>query len=264
MSKALLVISVGTSHRESRRAAFESIEQDLCAAFPERRFYRAWTSAFLRNRLRETEGLSVDAPAQAVERMLADGVTDLLVQPAHLMHGGDYAALRGLLASHRLRFSALALGAPLLAERADVLALAGVLERVFAEVSEDELLALIGHGGALADPNPYEGLNEAFRLDGFSHFCVGTLAGAPGLVPVLSAAWERRPARILLAPLMVAAGVHTLRDVAGPAEHSCRSMLERQGFTTVSLPKGLGEYGPVRALYVSHARRAEGLGGSIR
>ena len=52
MEKALLVVSFGTSHAETRRRTIEAIEADLQAAFPERRLYRAWTSGFLRKKLR--------------------------------------------------------------------------------------------------------------------------------------------------------------------------------------------------------------------
>ena len=36
MKKALLVVSFGTSHAETRKRTIEAIEQDLRAAFPER------------------------------------------------------------------------------------------------------------------------------------------------------------------------------------------------------------------------------------
>ena len=46
--KALLVVSFGTSHPETKEKTIEAIENDLAAAFPDRRLYRAWTSSMLR------------------------------------------------------------------------------------------------------------------------------------------------------------------------------------------------------------------------
>ena len=44
MKKALLVVSFGTSFKETREKTICALEQDLRDEFPDRDFYRAWTS----------------------------------------------------------------------------------------------------------------------------------------------------------------------------------------------------------------------------
>ena len=256
MKKALLVVSFGTSHAETRKRTIEAIEQDLCSAFPERKFYRAWSSGFLRKKRKETEGVAVDSVTEAMERMRSDGIEDVLIQPTHMMAGAEFGKTEAEIHSWRGRFSQLRLGSPLLAERTDLIPLAAALEEVFSGLPRSELLALMGHGSGFIAENPYVLLQEVFSADGFDHFTVGTVEHAPGFAPVLNAARERRPERVTLAPLMVVAGDHALHDMSGPSEDSWESRLRREGFATVSILKGLGEYAPVRELYVAHARRA--------
>ena len=45
--KAILVVSFGTSYRETCERTIEALEADLRARFPDRRFYRAWTSKII-------------------------------------------------------------------------------------------------------------------------------------------------------------------------------------------------------------------------
>ena len=117
MKKALLAVSFGTSHAETRKRTIEAIERDLRDAFPERDFYRAWTSGFVRKKLRETEGLVIDSVPEAMERIRSDGIGDVLVQPTHMLAGGEFEKTEEEIRARRSHFSQIRLGAPLLAER---------------------------------------------------------------------------------------------------------------------------------------------------
>ena len=90
--KALLVVSFGTSHHDTREKTIDRIEAHLAHAFPDRRVYRAWTSGMIIRKLRQ-EGLEIDTVSDALERMLADGVTDVVVQPTHLLNGVENDAM---------------------------------------------------------------------------------------------------------------------------------------------------------------------------
>ena len=68
MKRALLTVSFGTSYPDTRRQTIESIEQDLQKAFPDRLFARAWSSSFLRRKVKDREGVSVDSPADALRK----------------------------------------------------------------------------------------------------------------------------------------------------------------------------------------------------
>ena len=256
MSKALLVVSFGTTYAETRKKTIEALEGALAAAFPERKAYRAWTSSIIRKKLLRTEGMQIDSVEEAMERMLSDGVTDLLIQPTHMMIGEEYyKALEGI-KTYQNQFSRLAMGTPLLTSEEDLLRMARVLEKSFPQVKENEMLALMGHGSAVAEPNPYAIIDRALASDGYSRFRIGTVEFEPGFEPLLEAAKVTRPEKIWLAPFMVVAGDHACNDMAGAEEDSWASRFKAAGFETACLLRGLGEYPAVRDMYVSHAREA--------
>lgn len=258
-NKALLVVSFGTSYEETRKLTIEAIEEDLRQAFPQREFYRAWTSERIRKKLRETRGIRYDNVKEALERMLQDGITDVLVQPTHMMPGVEYEATKEMILSYRECFDHLSLGAPLLAEERDLQELARALEEIFGGIKDNEMLALMGHGSPHAMFPVYEGLEERLKQDGFARFCVGTVEYEPGFAPVLRQIRERKPDKVYLAPLLVVAGDHAIHDMAGEEPDSWKSQLEKEGIKTECSFRGMGEYEKIREIYARHALEAEQL-----
>ena len=256
MKKALLVVSFGTSCRETRDKTIVAVEKDLCAAFPDRAFYRAWTSGFIRRKLQARDGFAIDSVQEAVDRMKREGVTDVLMQPTHLTDGGEFSVARGAILAEAGSFEKLAVGRPLLARRDDIRTLAKALEEVFSFVKKNEMLALMGHGSARTGPAPYTQLSDDLRRDAFGRFVVGTVEEEPGFAPVMAAAKKLQPAKVYLSPLLVVAGDHANNDMAGDDEDSWKSMLQGEGFSTECIMRGLGEYPQVRALFVRHAQEA--------
>jgi sirohydrochlorin cobaltochelatase len=118
------------------------------------------------------------------------------------------------------------------------------------------MLALMGHGSAVADPNPYVIIDRALAADGYGRFRIGTVEFDPGFEPLLESARAKKPEKIWLAPFMVVAGDHACNDMAGEEEDSWASRFKAAGFETVCLLRGLGEYPAVQDMYVSHAREA--------
>ena len=90
MEKGLLVISFGTSYQDTCEKTIAALEKDLAAAFPDRAFYRAWTSSFIRKKLKERDGIAIFSPEEAFAKMKEDGIKDVLVQPTHMLAGGEF------------------------------------------------------------------------------------------------------------------------------------------------------------------------------
>ena len=57
--KALLVVSFGTSHEDTRRVTIDAIEEDLKEAFPDYQLYRAWTSKMILAKLKERDQIFI-------------------------------------------------------------------------------------------------------------------------------------------------------------------------------------------------------------
>ena len=279
MSKALLVVSFGTSFRETREKTICALEQDLQEAFPDRKFYRAWTSNRIIKKVREVEGLEVDTIEEAVERMKADGVTDVLVQPTHMMYGYENARLIKLLEEKKDDFDVIAVGSPMLISEKDLDYMSEAVADEFDEVKSGEAaLVLMGHGSPGGpdksvttpddDPNKiYLDQEESFHKLGYGTVFVGTVEAVPTLEDVLAkldAEFRKSKdgessarGRVYLAPYLIVAGDHATNDMAGDEPDSWKNVIAGAGYEVVPVIKGLGEYPEVRARFVEHARNAK-------
>ena len=111
--RAVLAVSFGTSHRDTLEKNIAAIEAELAAAFPERTVRRAFTSGMILRKL-AGEGTHIDNVPQALERLLAEGCTDVVVQPTHVMNGEEYHKLLTQAEPYRARFARMSFGRPLL------------------------------------------------------------------------------------------------------------------------------------------------------
>ena len=257
--KALLVVSFGTSHPETRAKTIRAIENDLAAAFPERRLYRAWTSSMLRRKVKSDTGEHIDSVAEALERMAADGIADVLVQPTHLLAGEEHDKLCRELAGGKAAFAHMTAGAPLLAAEEDIAVFADLLPGLCPPLGAGDMMVWMGHGSDALRLPVYQILDELLAKNGHPEHAVGTVEFEPGFDAVLERVRRRRPARAILAPLMVVAGDHAVNDMAGDEPDSWRSRLRAEGVEVTCVLRGLGEYPAVRALYAAHARAAKPL-----
>ena len=257
--KGLLVVSFGTTHEETRRKAIEPIEEALGNAFPERRLYRGWTSRMITGRLRQ-RGVTIDTLEEALERMQEDGVTDILVQPTHIMEGAENDRMLTALQEASGAFEQVRCGLPLLASGEDLLALADILAEEFLKEAPGAALVLMGHGSAKKQSanHIYGEMQEAFRQLGHENVFVGTVEGEPSFDDVRQQLAGMRPAPdpVILAPMMIVAGDHAKNDMAGDSGDSWKSLLEAGGFRVGAAVRGLGEYPRVREMLVRHAEKA--------
>ena len=85
--KGILVVSFGTSHEDTRAVTIDAIEKEIGAAFADCKIYRAWTSKMILARIEKRDHIHYDNVAEAMERMKKDGITDVIIQPTHVMNG---------------------------------------------------------------------------------------------------------------------------------------------------------------------------------
>ena len=104
LDRALLVVSFGTTHEETRAVTIDAIEADLEKAFPDRKLYRGWTSGMILRILKKRTGSTFDSAEEALERMAAEGMTDVLVQPTHIITGEENDRMMDLVRRFEDRF----------------------------------------------------------------------------------------------------------------------------------------------------------------
>ena len=275
----ILVVSFGTSFNDSRVADIRSIEDALQAAFPDWAVRRAFTAQIIINHIQARDGERIDNMEQALDRAVANGVKNLVLQPTHLMHGAEYDEMMDTLEQYRDRFETVAVAEPLLGEvgndatviNADKEAVAQALvaEAVKAagydsrETAEAEGVAfvLLGHGTAHVAKVSYSQMQNQMEKLNYNNVFIGTVEGEPeetaceAVIESVQAAGYRT---VILRPLMVVAGDHANNDMAGEDEDSWRSQFIAAGcFDAVTAQiAGLGGIEAVQQLYVAHTQAA--------
>ena len=275
--KELLVVSFGTSFNDSRVADIKSIEDALQAANPDWSVRRAFTAQIIINHIQARDGEKIDNMEQALERAVANGVKQLVVQPTHLMHGAEYDEMCAAIDKVRDKFESVEIAEPMLGEvgsdatviNADKEAVAKAVVAAALEESGYESTAaakdagvayvLMGHGTAHVAKVTYSQMATQMDNLGYENVFIGTVEGEPedtSCEAVIAAVKEAGYTTVVLRPLMVVAGDHANNDMAGADEDSWKTMFEAAGLTVNCQISGLGRIADVQALYVAHTKAA--------
>ena len=86
----ILVVSFGTSYNDNRDLSIGAVEEDIQAAFPDWEVRRAFTAQTIIDILKDRDGIEIDNVTEAMERLVADGVKNVVIQPTHIMNGAEY------------------------------------------------------------------------------------------------------------------------------------------------------------------------------
>ena len=277
--KEILVVSFGTSFNDSRVKDVKSIEDALQEAFPDWSVRRAFTAQIIINHVQARDGEAIDNMEQALDRAVANGVKELVLQPTHLMHGAEYDEMMDALDAYRDKFEKIAVAEPLLGEvgsdatviNADKEAVAkavvadtaadGGFADAAAAAEQETAFVLMGHGTAHVAKVTYSQMQTQMEKLGYDNVFIGTVEGEPeetACEAVIEAVKAAGYKNVILRPLMVVAGDHANNDMAGDEEDSWKSMFQDAGcFDSVTAQiAGLGSIEAVQDLYVAHTQTA--------
>jgi sirohydrochlorin cobaltochelatase len=262
--KAILVVSFGTTYVDTCKACIESVEDRMRAAFPGYEVRRAFTSRMITRRLAERDGITVDNERQALERLLAEGFSEVFVQPLHIVAGEEYEKIRGLVNDYTdsKKFRRLALGRPLLYymgqeeqpdEPDDYLA---VIKALDVTAGAGEAVVLMGHGGLHPANAAYAVLQLKLNDAGKQNVFVYAVEGYPSLQRVIGQMRSAGVRKVQLQPFMLVAGNHVRKDMDGDEKSSAKSVLTAAGFDVELKLNGLGENPAIQDAYVRHIKDA--------
>ena len=275
----LLVVSFGTSFNDSRVKDIKGIEDALQEAYPDWSVRRAFTAQIIINHVQARDDEKIDNMQQALDRAVANGVKNLVVQPTHLMHGAEYDEMNELLDRYKDKFEGIAVAEPLLGEVGDdatvinadkeAVAKAITAEAVktagyddVAAAAEDGIaFVFMGHGTAHVAKVSYSQMQTTMETLGYTNVFIGTVEGEPedtSCEAVIEKVKEAGFTKVVLRPLMVVAGDHANNDMAGDDEDSWLSQFKAADcFDSVDTQiAGLGEIGDIQQLYIDHAQAA--------
>ena len=275
----LLVVSFGTSFNDSRVKDIKGIEDALQAAYPDWSVRRAFTAQIIINHVQARDGEKIDNMQQALDRAVANGVKNLVVQPTHLMHGAEYDEMMEMIDEYKDKFESVAVAEPLLGEvgadaaviNADKEAVAKAItaeavktagfDSLDAAAKDGTAFVFMGHGTSHTAKVSYSQMQTTMQTLGYDNVFIGTVEGKPeetACENVIEAVKAAGYTKVVLRPLMVVAGDHANNDMAGDDEDSWKSQFEASGeFDSVDCQiAGLGEVADIQQLYVAHTKAA--------
>ena len=273
----ILVVSFGTSFNNSRAADIKGIEDAIQAAYPDWSVRRAFTAQIIINHVQARDGEKIDNMTQALDRAVANGVKNLVVQPTHLMHGAEYDEMCAAIDEYRDRFESVSIAEPLLGEvgsdatviNADKEVVAKAITAAAVEASGFDSLeaakeagaafVFMGHGTAHVAKVSYSQMSAQMQNLGYENVFIGTVEGEPeetSCESVIEAVKAAGYTNVILRPLMVVAGDHANNDMAGSDDDSWKTMFEAADFTVDCQIAGLGEIADIQALYIAHTQAA--------
>ncbi|MEY8427698.1 sirohydrochlorin cobaltochelatase [Lachnospiraceae bacterium 46-15] len=255
--KAILAVSFGTSHNDTREVTIDAIERDMQNAFPDYKLYRAWTSRMIIKKLKTRDGIHVNTVKEAMEQILADGITDVVVQPTHVINGIENDLMKEDVLSFRENFHSISFGDPLLTSEQDSLRVIQSVAEEFPDLKQEEVLVLMGHGTTHYANSIYAALDYTFKDKGHKNIFLGTVEAYPSMETLMKMVKDYNPSKVILAPFMIVAGDHAKNDMAGDDPDSWYSQFAAAGFQVEAALKGLGEYPGIRRLLVEHLKAAE-------
>lgn len=255
-TKAILVVSFGTSYEKTRKLTIEAIEKEIQNAYPDYCIYRAWTSKMIIAKLKKRDQLFINNVTEAVKQMLSDGVTDLIVQPTHVINGVENDLMKRDILAFSDSFHSIAFGSPLLTSEADSIAVIQAVAEEFSDLPKEDALVLMGHGTTHYANSIYAALDYTFKDKGYPNIFLGTVEAYPSMESLLKMVKNYRPKTVHLAPFMIVAGDHARNDMAGDDPDSWYSQFIRAGFQVESHLLGLGQYPGIRRIFIQHIQDA--------
>ncbi|MDR2445215.1 MAG: sirohydrochlorin cobaltochelatase [Spirochaetaceae bacterium] len=253
----LLAVSFGTSFNESRALTIGAIENALATAYPDYEVRRAFTSQIVIDVIKERDGEQIDNVKEALQRLVKDGVKDLVVQSTHLMDGIEYHEMLDTIKPFESKFNSVRYGKPLLSSDKDYDDLIKALAAETAQyAASDTVVVYMGHGTEAASNQDYTILAKKLVEQGYKNYLIGTVEAEPTLDDVIAEVEALGVKKTVLLPLMIVAGDHANNDMAGDEDDSWKSILESKGFTVTTVLKGLGQYPGVQQIFVRHVSEA--------
>ena len=273
----ILVVSFGTSFNDSRVKDISDLEDAIALAFPDWSVRRAFTAQIIINHVQARDGEFIDNMDQALERAVANGVKNLVIQPTHLMHGAEYDELMEAVEKYTGKIESIRVAEPLLGELgADATVINKdkeiVAKAVVAAACEDAgfadpgkaaeagtAIVLLGHGTSHAAKVSYSQMITQMNNLGYSNVFIGTVEGEPEETEcdsVIASVAEAGYTKVILRPLMVVAGDHANNDMAGDDEDSWKNLFLASGkFEDVACQiAGLGRIDTIQNLYIAHTQ----------
>lgn len=259
---AILVLSFGTTFKDSREKTINKTVSEIQAAHPDTKVVLAFTSHIIVDRIGQNEGLVIPTPEKALADLKKDGYTRVAITSLDVIPGMEYAYDTAIYDLYKKDFKKMTVGTPIMywmgqeEQRDDVEEFVQALSTQFPKLAQDEAILVMAHG----TPHPanayYSVVQNRLDAANLGNVFVYSVEGWPHLDTVMPQLKAKGIKKVTLMPMMMVAGDHANNDMAGAKPDSHKSVLEAEGFTVNTYIHGLGENSAVRKMFVERANEA--------
>lgn len=249
MTKAILVVSFGTTFPDTRVKTIEACEKAIQYRYPEYAVYRAFTSNVVIRRIKAKEGIDIPTVAQALQQMKDVGVREVYVQPLHVILGGEYDKIIHQVKAFQDDFEVLKVAQPLLASSEDYQAVSEILLDKYGHFGEDAACVLMGHGSQHYAFVAYSAMDHMLMN---TPVYIGCVESYPPVESIEKRLRARGIKHVHLAPFMLVAGDHATNDMVSDDDDSWNTFFRQNGYEVTPHLVGLGEYPEIQDLYLTH------------
>lgn len=259
---AILVMSFGTTFKDTREKTIDATVNAIKAAHPGVKVVTAFTSHIIIDRIKANEGISYPTPEEAIAQLKAGGYTRVAMTSLDIIPGMEYAYKDAVFQLHKNDFKKATFGTPLMywqgqeGQADDITATMKAVSTQFPKLGKKDAVLVMAHG----TPHPanayYAVMQDRLNEMGLNNVLIFSVEGWPHLETVIPQLKAKGIKNVTLMPLMMVAGDHANNDMAGDEPDSFKSILESKGFKVNVYIHGLGENEAVRQLFVDKAEQA--------
>lgn len=254
--KTAIVLAAFGSRNKNAQASLNRITERVRQAYPDYPVRVAYTSKIIRGHMKKA-GEAVESVPEALEKLLAEGVTHVVLQSLHLIPGTEFHELLSIANEHMLKedgFTRIEVGFPLVAGETG---LETVVEKILSIAQEGkgdhDAVLFMGHGTRHDGSVYYAALHRAFqKRDKTVHMGVMEHIEEAGIDAIIARFKEDNVKKAYLLPFLFGAGWHVARDMVGDSENSWKTRLENEGIECEPVLKGAGEYDRLVEIWLSH------------
>lgn len=259
---AMVVMSFGTTFKDTRAKTIDAIVNKLQAEHPDTKIVTSFSSHIIVDRILKKEGIKYPTPEEALDQLKAEGYTRVAIASLDVIPGMEYNYKAAVYNEYKGQFKKLTLGMPAMywmGQEHQVDHVAQFVEAMkaqFPTLQKNQAVLLMAHG----TPDPanayYSVIQDRLESAGLRNVMIYTVEGEPRLEHIIPILKVRGINDVTLMPMMMVAGDHATNDMAGDEPDSHKSILMSEGFTVHTYLKGLGENPAIQQLYVDRANEA--------
>ena len=259
---AMVVMSFGTTYKETRAKTIDATVDAIKAAHPNTKVITAFTSHIIRDRIQQKEGITYPTPEEALAELKKDGYTRVALASLDVIPGMEYNYDAAVYNLYKDNFKKMTLGTSLMYwmgqenQTDQVIETLKAVQSQFPKLGKEDAVLIMAHGTPDPSNAYYSVIQDRIHTLGMKNVFVYTVEGTPNLEQVIPQLKLHGIKHVTLMPFMMVAGDHANNDMAGNEPDSHKSILEKEGFKVDTYLHGLGENQNIRNLFVERANES--------